>query len=159
MKRKNPWTTKEIEDICYLLTQFLGYWWKRLQRQGSWRQDAAGQTPAQGVKQCRLLYGPACWAPQHPPWDSSSCSLAPLCMLGCPWPTSIHMCIQILFWWLDQPLCTNTENLRGSDSSDLLCDLYFLTSMEQWLVINTLEILQSFDKIIIVKIQMNCVVI
>ena len=31
MKRKNPLTTKEIEDICYPLTPFSGYWWK-LQR-------------------------------------------------------------------------------------------------------------------------------
>lgn len=65
----------------------------------------------------------------------------------------------MVFWWLIQPLCTNTENLKGPRSSDLQCDLYILTYMEQRLEINTLEILQSFDIIIIVKIQMNCVVI
>lgn len=65
----------------------------------------------------------------------------------------------MLCWWLSQPLCANIENLKGPHSSDLRCDLYILTYTEQRLAINTLEILQSFDKIIIVKIQMNCVVI
>lgn len=70
MKRKNPWTTKEIEDICYPLTQFLGYWWKRLQRQGSWG---------------RMLLG----RPQRRGWSSVICCMAlladpPSILLGAP---------------------------------------------------------------------------